>query len=233
MGDAGRLLTIERDLERSFADEEQRLARVPVGWPPAVIFFHVAQWRERLRSALAEFAAGRQHAQPGNVDEINDREIPMGHDLPLSQVAARAESELSELIQLYAATGDREFRWTLTSTTGDAVVRNSYFHPRLHISAYWRQNGDERRAHQLLENTVVALRELWPSPFILGTGLYNLATARVAQGRNDEALGLLEEARPMRPDIVERAASDADLAALRGHPRFERLARPGSAVEGS
>jgi hypothetical protein len=233
VGDAGRLLALQLELERSFADEQARGSRVPIGWSPALIFFHVARWRGRLRSGLEALRDGRPYAQPGSIDDLNDGELPEGRDLPLSETSALARAELAELIRLYASMGDREFDWTITHTAGDAVVRNSYFHPRVHLGAFWQDNGDERRAHQLLENTVGELRELWPAPVILGAGLYNLATARVAQGRGDEALGLLEEAAPMRPDIVVRAHDDPDLSALRGNARFERLSADLSGMEGA
>jgi len=149
--------------------------------------------------------------------------MPAGCDLPLGQTSVRADQSLGELMALYTSLGEREFRWTTTFTTGDAIVRNSYFHPRVHIGAYWQENRDERRAHQLIENTVGERRELWPSPVILGAGLYSLATARVAQGDCDSAIDLLDEAAPMRPDILRQAHGDPDLAALRGDPRFEEL----------
>ena len=217
------LLEVERELERSFALDEAALAREPKGWPPSLIFFHCAQWRGRLRDALVAFEGGHEYTQPGNIDELNDRELPTGDGLSLVDTAARADSLLGDLIVLSSRLVDRYFQWTITRTCGDAIVRNSYFHPRVHLIAYLQENGEDRRAHQLLENTVGELRELWPAPVILGAGLYNLAAARVAQERPDLAIDLLEEAAPMRPDILLHAPGDPDLAALKGNPRFEAL----------
>jgi tetratricopeptide (TPR) repeat protein len=231
MGDAARLLAIERELERTFVREEQRAQRAAGGWSAALICFHLAQWRERLRAGFVEFQAGRTYTGPGNSDEVNDRELPTGRDLPLSQTSLRADQALEEVMALYDSLGEREFKWGMTNTTGDSIVRNSYFHPRVHIAAYWQENGDQRRAHQLLENTAGELRELWPSPVILGAGLYNLAGARVAQGLHEEAVDLLDEAAPMRPDILERAGQDPELAKLRGDPRFQELTGGPSGVE--
>jgi hypothetical protein len=104
-------------------------------------------------------------------------------------------------------------------------VRNSYFHPRLHISDYWHESGSNDRAHSLIESTVDELRELWPSPLILGAGLYNLACVRAGQDRHAEALDLLEEAAPMRPDLCAAAAQDSDLADLQDEPRFQAIVR--------
>jgi len=225
VGDVGRLLAVERELERTFVSEALRLEPAPNGWPVALICFHLAQWRERLGTALTDFQAGHPYSHPVDVDveEVDDLELPIGCDLPLGQTSVRADQSLGELMALYASLGEREFRWTTTYTTGDAIVRNSYFHPRVHIGTYWHENHEERRAHQLIENTVGELRELWPSPIILGAGLYSLATARVAQGDRESAIDLLDEAAPMRPDILRHAHGDPDLAALKGDPRFEEL----------
>ena len=224
MRDAHGLLERQRELERAVAAEEAALGREPKGWPAARIFFHVAQWRGRLRDALTDLQAGRPYAPPpSNIDEFNERELPLGDGLPLKETSARADEMLTVLIDLEAALGDRPFQWTITRTTGDALIRNSYFHPRMHLYDYWRENGDTSRARDLLERTADELRELWPSPLILGAALYNVAVIRVAQGREDEAIALLEEAGPMRPDILSGAGADPDLATLKGNPRFEAL----------
>ena len=215
---------MERDLERSFVEEERSLGRQPNGWPPALLFFHIAQWRERLRGALTDFHSGREFKPPpANIDEFNDVELSAGHAVSLSESYVRADAALAALIDFCPAVGEQPFTWYITRTTGDALVRNSYFHPRVHIAAYWQENHDAPRAHDLVERTVCELRELWPSPLILGAGLYNLAGVRVAQGRHDDALTLLVEAAPMRPDIISRAGADEDLAPLRDDARFRKL----------
>ena len=58
---------------------------------------------------------------------------------------------------------------------------------------------------------------------ILGAALYNLAGLRAAQRRVDEALDLLEEALPMRPDLRAGAADERDLAPLRDSQRFRAI----------
>jgi hypothetical protein len=222
--DPGRLLEIERELERSFVAEEAALDREPKGWPAALIMFHIARWRERLRQGLSDFDAGRPYTPPPtNIDEFNEQELPAGRGLTLEETSARADAELGALIGLSSKVGDQPFQWNQIRTTGDALVRNSYFHPRLHISEYWHENGGNDRAHGLIESTVDELREMWPSPLILGAGLYNLACVRAGQDRHAEALDLLEEAAPMRPDLRTAAARDSDLAGLRDEPRFQAI----------
>jgi tetratricopeptide (TPR) repeat protein len=186
--------------------------------------FHIAMWRERLRNALSEEAAGRPHeGQPGNVDEINDAELPNGIGTPLSDASARSDHLLGEIIELYGTLGDRPFEWFRNRTTAEAILGNSYTHARVHIYEYFRDNGDLDAANAVFEKAEAELRAIDAPKSQLGTALYNLACARTNQGRIDEALELLGEAFEMRPDMRGLVSGDPDLAPLREDSRFKKL----------
>jgi tetratricopeptide (TPR) repeat protein len=186
--------------------------------------FHIAMWRERLRNALSEEAAGRPHTgQPGNVDEINDAELPNGIGTPLSDAAARSDHLLGEIIDLYATLGDRPFEWFRNRTTAEAVLGNSYMHARVHIYEYLRDNGDLDAANAVFEKAESELRAIDAPKLQLGAATYNLACARTNQGRVGEAIELLGQAFEMRPEMRELVAADPDLAPLREDPRFQQL----------
>lgn len=219
-----RLLESERETERRFVAGARAEETTPKGWPAALIMFHVAQWRERLRIAFADVQAGRLYAPPpANINEFNDAELPAGAAAKLDDVAVRADAELAALIDLSRAIGERPFKWVTTNTSTEAVLRNSYIHPRNHIAEYLSENGDKPAAHVLFEETAHDLREASAPDFILGAALFNLAGVRVEQGRLDEAMDLFEEGVPMRPDLVPLFAADPDFAVLKSHPRFRSM----------
>jgi tetratricopeptide (TPR) repeat protein len=223
MNDLDRLLERERELERRLAAGVHQDLEVD-GWTAALMFFHLAQWRGRLLAALADHAEGRSHsAPPGNIDEFNDAELPAGRNVTLEQAAARSDSALASLIERWRALGDRPFAWYVAETTSEALTRNSYLHPRVHIASYLIGRGEEKEGHMLAEETALELRLAAAHPRILGAALYNLANVRVTEGRNDEAITLLEEALPMRPDLGSYAIEDSAFEALRNSPRFRRL----------
>ncbi len=224
--DVLKALGSQRELEREFVAEALKSETQPKGWPAALVMFHISMWRERLRDALVEFRHARPYtAPPEDVDEVNDAELASGIGTPLADAAARSEKLLLELIGLAGELGDRPFKWFVANTTSEALLRNSYTHPRLHLSEYWRENGQRERASQLFEEAVSEMRELSAPPIAMGVVLYNLACIRADQGRLDDALNLLEEAFTTRPAIKEFAPTHADLAVLYDDPRFQALVK--------
>lgn len=224
MNAARRLLESEREIEKRFVAEARANETEPKGWPAALIMFHIARWRVRLRNAFADVDAGRPYTPiPANIDEFNDIELPTGAGMSLDEAAARADAELASLIQLAQAIGERPFKWDMASTSTEAVLRNSYVHPRNHIAAYLSENGDKPAAHLLFEAAAHELRDASAPHLILGAALCNLAGARVEQGRLEDALDLFEEGLSMRPDLRAVLAADPDLADLKSNPRFQSI----------
>ena len=217
-------LEAQRAAEQSFVEFARENEKAPQGWPAALLMFHLGMWRERLRNALANLSEGKDYERPPkDSSEINDVELPRGIGTPLADAASRADHLLGEIIDLYERLGERPIEWNVSRTTTEAVLRNSYTHPRLHMDAYLKENGHVDRAHKLAEDAVADMRTAGAPSIVLGTVLYNLACVRVQQSRKDEAIELMREAIPLRPDLRELAVGDPELAQLRDEPRFKEL----------
>jgi len=184
MPDIRQALESQRALEKEFVAEALRSETQPKGWPAALLMFHLSMWRERLRDALTEFRHARPYAAPPeNIDEVNDAELAGGIGTPLADAAARSDTLLTELIALSDELGDRPFKWFTATTTSEALLRNSYAHPRLHIAAYFRENGQQARASRVVEDAATEMREISAPASALGVALYNLACARALDDR--------------------------------------------------
>ena len=224
MKDVLPLLKTEQETERNFLAEVEGKHEPTDGWSPAMMFFHLALWRERLWNALASASEERPVDAPqGSIDELNDREMKGAAGVSLADAAARSDAALTSLIAMLETMGDVPFKWYAAETVGEAIVRNSYVHPRIHLADQLLRSGDEERSRGLLEVSATEMRRAEAPGHILGAALYNLAGVRAAQSRVDEALDLLEEALPMRPDLRAAAADDGDLAPLRDLPRFRAI----------
>jgi len=221
------LLQKQRDLERAFVAEAVGKKGPPAGWTPTMTMFHLAQWRDRLWNGLGEAAAERPvNAPPGDIDELNDAEMAGASEVSLADAAARSDAALTSIMAMFETLGDRPFNWYMAETTGEAILRNSYLHPRIHLADQFMQRGDVSRSQRLTEETVSELREAEAPERLVGAALYNLAAVRAAQDRSEEALALLEEGLAMRPDLKAGAAQDPDLAPLRESARFRALIAP-------
>ena len=211
-------------MEREFVAEVRKSEKQPRGWPAALILFHISMWRERLRNALTDVRDGRPYPPPPeNIDEVNDAEVASGLGVSLSDISERSDMLLASLIALSEQLGERPFKWFTARTTTEALLRNSYLHPRNHIVEYLNENGDQAGAHRLVEEAVSEMRGVSAPPVALGAALYNLAGVRAKQGRLDEAIDLLKEALPMREDMKSAAPTDPDLAPLRDDARFKQM----------
>jgi len=124
---------------------------------------------------------------------------------------------------MFETMGDVPFTWFTAETSAAALVRNSYIHPRVHLADQYLQSGDVARSQRIIEESANEMQRTEAPGHILGGALYNLAGVRVTQDRVDEALSLLEEGLPMRPDLKVVAANDPDLAPLRDSQRFQVL----------
>jgi tetratricopeptide (TPR) repeat protein len=190
--------------------------------------FHLGMWRERMRNSLTALAEGGTPAPPPPIerqDEFNDAELANGIGTPLADAAARCDHLLAEIIGLYEKIGERPFDWYRWQTTTDAVLGNSYTHPRSHIYEYLRENGDVERANQLLEDAVPEMQAATNTPAMHAIAAYNLACARANQHRLDEAIENLARAFELRPEMKAEASKDSDLAPLREDPRFQELVK--------
>jgi tetratricopeptide (TPR) repeat protein len=160
---------------------------------------------------------------PGNVDEQNDAEMQGAAGVSLADAAARADATLISIMAMWETMGDQPFKWFLAETTGEAILRNSYLHPRIHLSDHLLERGESTRSLRLAEETVTELRAAQAPVRVLGAAIYNQAAVCARQDRGDEAVALLDEALQMRPDLKADAAQDPALASLRETARFRAL----------
>ena len=159
MKDVLPLLEAERELERDLVADAATLPVVASGWPTSLLLFHISRWRERLRDDLRRLQDGKPvTGPPSNIDEFNNRELAHGAGVSLQDAAKRADATMGEVMELSTSMGDRPYTWFTAETTGEALVRNSYVHPRNHIGEHFVERGARERGHRIFAETREALR---------------------------------------------------------------------------
>jgi len=161
MKDVLRLLEAQRETERQFVLEAANEPDFPGGWSSGLLMAHIAGWRMRLRDCFIQASRGEPvSGPPADADAVNAVELAKNAGISLEEGAIRAERLLTDLIDLWATLGHRPFSWYTAKTTDEALVRNSYIHPRRHLSEHYVEHGDRARGAQLKDETLAELRRV-------------------------------------------------------------------------
>ncbi len=159
MKDVLHLLELQRETERQFVREAATETDFPRGWPAGLLMAHIATWRSRLRDSMIQASRGEAvSGPPADIDAFNAVELARNAGISLEAAATRADTLLADLIELWATLGDRPFSWFSAKTTGEALVRNSYIHPRRHLAEHYVERGDRSRGAALREETMAELQ---------------------------------------------------------------------------
>jgi len=161
MKDVLHLLESQREFERRFVAEAATEPDFPRGWSAGLLMAHIAGWRGRLRDCLIEVSRGLPvSGPPADIDAVNNAELARYAGISLDAAATRAEGLLADLIDLWATLGDRPFSWFTARTTGEALLRNSFIHPRRHLAEHYAERGDQVRGAELHKATLAELRRI-------------------------------------------------------------------------
>jgi hypothetical protein len=155
------LLESQRETERRFVDEAATEPDFPGGWSAGLLMAHIAAWRTRLRDSLIEVSRGLPvSGPPSDIDGVNAAQLAQDAEISLEEAAARAETRLADLLDLWATIGDRPFSWFTARSIGEALARNSYVHPRRHLAGHYVERGDRARGDRLKSETLAELRRI-------------------------------------------------------------------------
>jgi hypothetical protein len=164
-----RLLEEQRETERRFVAEAHTESDFPGGWPAGLLMAHIASWRNRLRDSLIEVSRGLPVSRPPtDIDGVNSAQLARDAGISLEEAAVRAETRLADLLDLWMTIGDRPFSWFTAKTIGEALVRNSYVHPRRHLAEHYVERGDRVRGDRLKSETLAELRRVGAPESVIG-----------------------------------------------------------------
>jgi hypothetical protein len=228
-------------INRAHADERAFIAglteadRLAVGtpeyWSAKDLIAHVAEWRERLAQRLAVAQRGDPLPELRRVDEYNAEGLEANRHKTWTEVEAEDERAYAGMVaHISRLSADelanphpRPIPWYSERPLRASILINSYLHPVTHLSEFYVHRGDTARARQILQASAQDLRDFEPSDVGRGLALYNLACLYAGMGEPTQAIALLREVFPYRPELKEWSKQDDDLAALRDLPEFQAL----------
>lgn len=221
------MLTIMRSTERDVfgalpADIRERPIREG-DWSPKDHLAHLAAWKGRQADRLAAARTGAELEDwQGEDDEINARLQAERADWSWDQVVADADAAHERLSgEIRAIDPDllRDGERLVDGTYGNGI-----FHAQQHFS--WLQSAgiglDEQRVMEFAEDIERLVRGASLPDRDRGTAIYNAACFQSMAGRDDRARPLLREAFALRPELLEWARQDSDVASL--HEELDALA---------
>jgi Protein of unknown function (DUF1706) len=163
------------------------------------------------------------------VDGVNADVWGKNRGLSWDQVQADAERVFNQLLAMVSQYGDQELRdpaqvgWYRNRSLLASIVGNSFTHPQTHVSWFHLQRGEPARAREIQEAMANAQVDIDGSPGSRAVAFYNLACFYALTGEPSQAVGLLRQAFPLRPDLVEWSKHDPDLASLREREDYQAL----------
>ncbi len=221
ISDVLEMLTIMRTAERDIfgalpVDARERPIREG-DWSLKDHLAHLAAWKGRQADRLAAARTGAELEDwQGEDDAINARLQQERAGWSWDETVADADAVHDRLAgEIRAIDPDllRDGERLVDGTYGNGV-----FHAQQHFS--WLQSAgiglDDARVIQFSEDIERLVRRASLPDRDRGTALYNAACFQSLAGRNDRARSLLREAFGLRPELLEWARQDSDVATLHG-----------------
>ena len=220
------------------AEEEMLLAtarRAPVVsgrpdcWAAIPVIAHNTEFKRQQVRRLTAIRAGTTPPEFTEIDHRSAQVYQRYADQPAGQVARESREVTAELIDGLGETSDEDLLdparhpWLRGRQLGLQIIVRGFWHPLGHLGECYAAHAQPDRAVALSEHVTVAASYLNAPPAARGMAYYNLACAQAQASQPGGALGSLEQAIRLNPDLRANARRDADLDRLRGHTEFPAL----------
>lgn len=222
----------EVEMINSLTEDERTQPGSPDQWSAKDIISHIGTWRQRQADKLAAAVRGEEPPRwndDDSVNQINADDFEEHKDDSWQEVRQEAEQAYGNLVgQIHSMDGadlmatDR-YPWQQGKPLWKVTLANGLWHPYEHLTKFYQRRGDTRRAVEINEGLVDALRKANVPDSLQGDTLYNMACMYALSEQGDKALELLTEAMRRNPDLKGWAKQDPDLKSLSSRPEFQTL----------
>jgi hypothetical protein len=216
------------------AQEQVLLTASPPGesgsasdWAALPIVAHNTEFRAQQVERLRAIAYGREPAEFAEVDHSSESLYQAYAAHPAAQVARDSWRVAGELIDGVETVGADDLLdpsrnpWLRGRQLWLQIVVRGFWHPTGHLADYYAAHGQPDRAVAMTALGLATARNLRAPDQACGMAGYNLACAQAKAGQLDDAAASIRDAASLNADLRAKAASDPDLAILRGSGRLD------------
>ena len=221
--------------EQAFAAELTQEQRTALGtyakWSAKDSLAHIAHWQERLAQRLTALTEGKEPpASQTHYEQANAACFERFCNCSWDEVWAFADSALSQLEMAVRAMDEAK----LTHPPPDApsralwldIVGTGYTHPLMHMSEFWTQHGQSKRAGELWQEWGELATPLDDNADWQGLAHYNMACGLALAHNTQPAIDELRQALRLKPSLLAWSRHDSDLSSLHSLRAYRELYAP-------
>jgi hypothetical protein len=217
------------DFLNEFPEEDRARVKRPDRWAPKDLLIHLLGWNVRMNRRMAGLPVDGSPDESEGLNRINAAIFEDNRGRSWEDLFAEDRQAFADLLRTVEAMSEEDLTlpgrlaWAGTRPAWMALLGNGHWHPYHHLCMYLVERGEVERATAIQEGITRDLVALGQGDQHKGTTLYNLACFYALTHRPREAIGLLREALPLAPGLVEWSKQDTDLDSLREDHGFKAL----------
>lgn len=200
-------------------------------WAPKDVLSHLYFWQSNLLEILNSLDQTPPEQEPFEVR--NQRNYLRFQDSSYDEVYGLYAKSLDEIVVRVKTYSDEDlttpnrFARIANGSLQQTILGNTYGHNITHLGELVSRRGTPADGLALQEKATRKLIAFDDSPRSTGTALYNLACAYALAGDAGRTVELLNEAFPLRPDLLEFSREDTDFNLVRDTAEFQGLYKQG------
>ena len=196
-------------------------------WGVKDMLTHLAFWGDHFNRQIEATRAGIPVPDAGDYYEIiNDGVLLRNKEKTFEEARQEEETVFAKSIALLETENPddlvdtQKYAYMKGRSLLDRALGTECYHVAAHISDYYLKQGFYDKAAGLQEEYT---GKLLAFPGWDANAHYNLACFYSLNGKVEKALGNLEQAFKVKPDLKEWAKKDPDINPIRGEPGYQTL----------
>jgi hypothetical protein len=229
---AGQIFALVRSEIERFADglsaEEKNRRGSLQQWSATFMLVHLTFWESHFACVFENGLAGKSVPDSGSyLNQLNDGVLYEHLDQLFAEARADEATAYNKFLDFFerevsphALADPQPLDYLKGYTLLNRMLRSYAFHPVLHLSNYYVENGHPEQAAEVQQNLSQVLEQL---PLYKDEAFYKLAAYDALSGWPERALLELRKAVNENPKVRTRARADTAFEALRGKAEFEQI----------